>query len=180
MKKSIKIIALLLVVSLCFLGCSATKKVKQESSVFLKETSQKDSIQNVVITREIADSLITPIVQSNSGNVAVDSLVNAKVAEILSKLNTTKHSGDNSYTLFYDTLKKQLELYVKIAQSKNENTAVSNKGQKIIIKEQKIPVLIEKPLAKWQKILMGLGGLLLVGVLFKVMFFVSKKTSIWA
>lgn len=180
MKKSIRIIVLLLVFSLCFLGCSTTKKAKQESSVLLKERIQKDSIKNMVITREISDSVITPIVQSNSGDMAFDSLVNAKVAEILSKLNTTKHSGDNSYTLFYDTLKKQLELYVKIAQSKNQNIEVSNKEQKVIVKVQKIPVVTQKPLAKWKKILMGLGGLLLVGVLLKIFVFVSKKTSIWA
>lgn len=68
------------------------------------EIQKRDSIKNTAINRAIDDKLITPIVQSQTGNAIFDSLVNDKIDEILSKLNTSKNSGDNGYTLIYDKL----------------------------------------------------------------------------
>jgi len=119
-------------------------------------------------------------VQSNTGNAVFDSLVNAKVDEILSKLNTSKDSGDNSYKLIYDKLTKQLEFYSKIAQTKNENTDVKSEKAKTIIQVKKIPVVVEKPLSKLEKFFIGLGILVIVFIGFKVFGFIKKKTSLWA
>ena len=106
-------------------------------------------------------------------------MVNAKVDEILSKLNTAKNSGDNSYKLIYDKLKKQLEFYIKIAQTKNQNTQVNHQKDNTIIQIKKVPVIVEKELTKLQKFLMGLGVLSLLFVGVKAFIFVKRKTSLW-
>ena len=179
MKKSIHYIALFIISSMVFTSCSSAKKLEQENTLLKNEIHKRDSIKNTVINKAVDDKLITPIVQSQTGNVVFDSLVNAKVDEILSKLNTAKNSGDNSYKLIYDKLKKQLEFYAQIAQTKNENIAVKDEKVKTIIQVKKIPVVIEKPLSKLEKFLIGLGILTLFYIGFKIVALISKKTSVW-
>lgn len=178
MKKSIQL--LILIFCILLTSCSSTKKLKEENTLLKSEIQKRDSIKNTVINQAIDDKLITPIVQSQTGNSVFDSLVNAKVDEILSKLNTSKNSGDNGYKLIYDKLKKQLEFYAQIAQTQNENSAVKNEKVKTIIQVKKIPVVIEKPLSKLEKILMGLGILALLYIGFKIIALIRKKTSVWA
>ncbi|MCL9806802.1 hypothetical protein NAT51_14805 [Flavobacterium amniphilum] len=179
MKKSITYLVLLTAFFGLLAGCSSARKLKQENTIVKNEVQKNDSIKNTVINQAIDDKLITPIVQSKTGNAVFDSLVNAKVDEILSKLNTSKNSGDNSYKLIYDRLTKQLEFYAKIAQTKNENTAVKNEKAKTIIQVKKIPVVVEKPLSKLEKFFIGLGILAVVYIGFKVIGFIRKKTSVW-
>ena len=178
MKKSIQL--LILISCILITGCSSTKKIKEENTLLKSEIQKRDSIKNTVINQAIDDKLITPIVQSQTGNVVFDSLVNAKVDEILSKLNTSKNSGDNGYKLIYDKLKKQLEFYAQIAQTQNENTAVKNEKVKAIIQVKKIPVVVEKPLSKLEKFLIGLGILALLYIGFKIIALIRKKASVWA
>ena len=119
--KFLTISLLLILLSFVFIGCSSAKKYKEENTLLKTQIQKRDSIKSVIINRAIDDKLITPVAQSSTGNRELDSLVNAKVDEILSKLNTSKDSGDNSYKLIYDKLAKQLEFYSKMAQTKNEN-----------------------------------------------------------
>ena len=170
---------LLVLLSLVFIGCSSAKKYKQENTLLKNEIQKRDSLKSVIINQAIDDKLITPVVQSSTGNHVLDSLVNAKVDEILSKLNTSKNSGDNSYKLNYDKLAKQLEFYSKMAQTKNENTDTKTSSAKTIIKIKKIPVVIEKPLSKLEKFLMVLGIVTLLFLGYKTVVFVRNKTSLW-
>ena len=179
MKKSITYLVLLISFFGLLAGCSSAKKIKEENTIIKNEVQKKDSIKSVVVNQAIDDKLITPIAQSRTGNAVFDSLVNAKVDEILSKLNTSKNSGDNGYKLIYDKLKKQLEFYARIAQTKNENTAVKNEKARTIIQVKKIPVVVEKPLSKLEKFFIGLGILAGVYIGFKVIGFIRKKTSVW-
>lgn len=180
MRKSIQYLIVFAVSFFLLTGCSSAKKIKQENVLIKTELQKKDSIIKAVINQAIDDKMIAPIVQSQTGNAVFDSLVNTKVDEILSKLNTSKNSGDNSYQLFYDKLKKQLEFYAKIAQTKNESTSVKSENARIIIKKEKVPVMVEKPLSKLEKFLIGLGILALLYITIKAVFFIRKKTSVWA
>ena len=180
MKKLIQYLILLIASSTLLISCSSAKKIKEENTLLKSEIQKRDSIKNTIINKAIDDKLITPIAQSQTGNAVFDSLVNAKVDEILSKLNTSKNSGDNGYKLIYDKLKKQLEFYAKIAQTKNENTKVKDEKAKTIIQVKKIPVIVEKPLSKLEKFFIGLGILAVVFIGFKVFGFIRKKTSVWA
>ena len=178
MKKTITkyftISLLLVLLSLVFNGCSSAKKYKQENTLLKSEIQKRDSLKSVIINQAIDDKLITPVVQSSTGNSVLDSLVNAKVDEILSKLNTSKNSGDNSYKLIYDKLAKQLEFYSKMAQTKNENTATKTTNDKTIIQIKKIPIEITKPLTKLEKFLMGLGILSLLFLGYKSVVFIKN------
>lgn len=180
MRKSIQYIILFTLSLILLAGCSSAKRIKQETTLIENEIQKKDSTKSTVINQQIDDKLITPIVQSQTGNPVFDSLVNAKVDEILSKLNTSKNSGDNSYRLIYDKLKKQLEFYAKIAQTKNENTSAKSENARIIIKKEKIPVVVEKPLSKLEKFLIALGILTLLYTGIKAVLFIRKKVSVWA
>lgn len=180
MKKSIQYLILFFTISLLLVSCSSAKKYKEENTLLKSEIQKRDSIKNTVISKAIDDKLITPIVQSETGNAVFDSLVNAKVDEILSKLNTSKNSGDNGYKLIYDKLKKQLEFYAQIAQTKNEDTKVKDEKVKTIIQVKKIPIVIVKPLSKLEKFFIGLGILAIVFIGFKVFGFIRKKISLWA
>ncbi|MGH2667134.1 hypothetical protein [Flavobacterium sp.] len=180
MRKSIQYFILFIICSVVFTGCSSAKKIKEENTLLKSEIQKRDSIKSTVINQAIDDKLITPIAQSNTGNTVFDSLVNAKVDEILLKLNTSKNSGDNSYKLIYDKLRKQLEFYSKIAQTQNQNTDVKSEKAKTIIQVKKIPVVVKKPLSKLEKILMGFGILAILFIGFKIVGFIRKKTSVWA
>lgn len=179
MRKPIQYVILFISSCILFTGCSSAKKMKQENTLLKTEIQKRDSIKSTMVNQAINDKLITPIAQSNTGNAVFDSLVNAKVDEILSKLNTSKNSGDNSYKLIYDKLTKQLEFYAQIAQTKNENTAVKEKKTKTIIQVKKIPVLVKKPLSKLEKFFIGLGILAIIYIGFKVVEFIRRKTSVW-
>ena len=170
---------LLVLLSLVFIGCCPTRKYKQENTLLKSEIQKRDSLKSVIINQAIDDKLITPVVQSSTGNPVLDSLVNAKVDEILSKLNTSKNSGDNSYKLIYDKLAKQLEFYSKMAQTKNENTDTRTINEKTVIQIKKIPIEIEKPLSKLQKFLMVLGIVTLLFIGFKIVVLIRNKTSLW-
>ena len=176
----LKLYAVLLLVLLVLSSCGASKKIKSEEKLLQSTTQKKDSIISTIINQEIEDKLITPVVQSETGNVEFDSLVNKKVDEILQKLSSQKTSGDNSYSLEYDALKKQLEFYAQIAQTKNENNTVKKEKIKTIIQVKKIPVVVKKPLSKLEKFLMGLGILALLYIGFKIVSIIRKKTTVWA
>lgn len=158
-------------------SCSSVKKLQSENTTVKTEIQKNDSVKAVVVSKEIKDQLITPVVQSNSGNRVLDSLVNAKVDEILSKLNTQKLSGDNSYSLYYDKLTKQLEFYAKLAQSKNENTSVNKITKHTSV--QKVPVLVKRPLTKFEKFLIGIGILTLLFLCIRGFMFIRKKVMLW-
>ena len=180
MKKTIIKLLILTLLSLVFISCSSAKKQKQENTILKSEIQKRDSLKSVIINQAIDDKLITPVVQSSTGNRKLDSLVNAKVDEILSKLNTSKDSGDNSYKLIYDKLAKQLEFYSKMAQTKNENTVTKATNDKAVIQIKKIPVEIEKPLSKMEKFLMLLGILTLLFLGYKTVVLIKNKTSLWS
>jgi hypothetical protein len=180
MKTAFTKFLLLALFSLVFISCSSAKKYKEENTLLKSQIQKRDSLRSVIINQAIDDKFITPVVQSNTGNRELDSLVNAKVDEILSKLNTSKNSGDNSYKLIYDKLAKQLEFYSKMAQTKNENTAIKTSNDKTIIQIKKIPIEIKKPLSKLEKFLIGLGILTLLFLGYKAVVFIKNKTSLWS
>lgn len=123
-------------------GCG-TKKVVTNSIV--KDNSlisKNDSIRIVERNKKIVDSLRQKITQSNTGDKAFDDAVNKAVSDILSKLNTSKSSGDNSYSLYYDDKLKELIASMNIGATENTKI-INNKAihTKEIIKDTKeIPV----------------------------------------
>lgn len=180
MKIIIQIIILFFIISLVVTSCSSAKKLTKEYTLIENEIQRSDSIKNTVVNNEINDKLITPVAHSQTGNASLDSLVNAKVDEILSKLNTSKKSGDNSYRLIYDKLKKQLEFNARIAKTQNDKLAVQNNNSSLIFRDRKVPVEVIKPLSKIEKVFIILGVLALIYIGFRIVLFLRKTSGSWA
>ena len=179
MNKIFQIIILFFIFSLVNISCSSAKKLTKEDTLIENEINRNDSIKNTVVNKEINDKLITSVIQSQTGNASLDSLVNAKIDEILSKLNTSKNSGDNSYNLIYDKIKRQLEFNAKIAQTQDEKLAVHNNSSRLVFRDRKIPIEVIKPLSKIEKALLILGVLALIYIGFRIVLFLSKTSSSW-
>lgn len=119
MRKSI----LSLLIIIFFSSCLGSKKIVENSSI--KKTTEKSEIKkdssNVVEkNKSISDKLDLVVANSKTADAEFNKKVDAKVDEILAKLNTTKTSGDNSYKLYYNLLKRQVEFEAKIGETKNE------------------------------------------------------------
>lgn len=179
MKKTVSIIILFFIISVVVTSCSSAKKITKEDTLIENVIKRSDSVRNKVVNQEINDQLITSVSQSQTGNASLDRLVNAKVDEILSKLNTSKNSGDNSYRLIYDKIKKQLEFNAKIAQTQSEELAFKNNNSRLIFRDRKIPVEVIKPLSKIEKALLVLGVMALIYIGFRVVLFLRKTSSSW-
>lgn len=123
MKKVLPIIVLLI-----FTSCLGTKKViNKEHS--LKQTekvsSKNDSISKTKteINKEIKDKLIIDVGDSGSDDC------NDKIDEILSKLNTSKSSGGNSYKSRYDKETRQLLVDFIVSQTESKQITTDTNSE---------------------------------------------------
>ena len=121
MKKTI--LTFLLALTLC--SCRSVKtltKANKQTTTTAKTEFKKDSINTTVINKSIDDALTIPVTKSNTNNKLKDSIINAKVDEILSKLNTSKKSGNNSYKLYYNLEERFVKLQASIGETKDRST----------------------------------------------------------
>jgi hypothetical protein len=125
----IRLVIYILVTATLF-GCLGSKKVSEKSveKTTVETTAiKKDSTALTVVNKPIADKVSLPVPLAKSTDSSFDSAVNDKVDQILSKLNTTKSSGDNSYTLYYDLLSRQLNFEAAIGETVNQSTTSDSK-----------------------------------------------------
>lgn len=112
-------------------SCGVLKKIKKETvktNIKIGSYSKRfDSIYKTEISKSIDDYFVIPITKSNTSNSNIDSIVDAKVDEILSKLNFNKRSGDNQYQFMYNKLKR--ELNTKISIGKTQNTSLNKRTE---------------------------------------------------
>lgn len=136
-----------LIILILFSSCLGTKKVIENTSSkksIEKSEVKKDSSKVVEKNKSISDKLDLTVPSSKTDDKDFNKKVDAKVDEILAKLNTTKTSGDNSYKLYYNLLKRQVEFEAKIGETKNETTATNNEEKKETSTEEKIDSYISK------------------------------------
>ena len=76
------------------------------------------SHDTLIITRTlpIHDTLYIPIAPPHTGNNQCDTLCQQQLQQLLERLNTTKHSGQNNYGIYYDKYRQQLILYQNLQQ----------------------------------------------------------------
>lgn len=111
------------------IGCSSIKKTIDKSTITKKtNTSEitKDSTNVVEISEEIKDQITTVIPKTNTSDKVFNKKVDQEVDRVLSKLNTKKVSGSNSYVSKYDEETRQLEVDFIVAQSENKLTNTNN------------------------------------------------------
>lgn len=130
MKTKVLLFCLTLILS----SCIGSKKVTETTHTKEKEKTSKienDSIRKEQVSKEIKDKATIPVVKSQTNDKYVDSLVDAKVSETLSKLNFSKSSGSNGYSLSYNQLKDLIEVGITVGETKDVNEKVtSNKEEK--------------------------------------------------
>lgn len=130
-----------------FTSCMGSKKVI-ENNTSKKETEKfevkKDSSNIVEKNKSISDKLDLAVSKSKTNDADFNKKVDAKVDEILAKLNTTKTSGDNSYKLYYNLLKRQVEFEAKIGETQNETKETNTKETSEKTLEEKTDEYISK------------------------------------
>ncbi|WP_028890877.1 hypothetical protein [Tenacibaculum sp. 47A_GOM-205m] len=135
-----KRITLVLVV-LLFTSCLGSKKIAENSTI-KKQTEikevKKDSSNVIEKNGAIQDKVITPV--ASTGNEETDK----KIDEILSKLNTTKKSGSNSYRQYYDTETRQLITDFLVAQTLSQKTVTNNESTSETTLEEQINSYVYK------------------------------------
>lgn len=127
-----KRIFLICLTSLLF-SCAGTHKVTEKTSTTnSKENTEivKDSTLNSEINKKIDDAVNLIVTRSNTSDAEFNKAVDRAVDDILSKLNMTKQSGDNSYSLMYDKVKRELLLQMQVGETKSTSQTV-NKSEKI-------------------------------------------------
>lgn len=185
MKKSILHLCTMLLIllgsSLFFTSCK-TQQIPTEPIVINHEKETSTS-ENETINNAINDKTIIPVIESKSNNKAFDSLVNAKVDEILNKLNYQKQSGNNSLEVKYNALLKQLEIISKMGQTSNKDKSTNAKEIIEVPVIKKVPYPVIQPLTKLQKLLIALGvgfaGFYTIKYGIRLVSFIKGK-GIWA
>jgi len=129
----------IILLTLMLTSCLGTKRVVQKElnkSISEKIEVKKDSTNIIEKNKAIKDivQLLVPKTKSNDSDF--NKQVDKKVDETLSKLNTRKTSGDNSYKLHYNLLKRQLEFEAKVGETKNEKIATNTAKEKDTQKEE--------------------------------------------
>lgn len=138
-------------------SCGSKKIVNQTSEKEKTTFTKSDSTKLVERNKAIVDSLKLKIAQSATGDKKFDDAVNRAVNEILNKLNTSKSSGDNSYSLTYDEALQELRAVMNIGATENlkviNNATVHTK--EVILNTKEIPV---KFIPQWVLVASIFGG----------------------
>ncbi len=162
----------LLIIAIVFtlLSCGTKKIIEQKTTV--EKELKKDSTFVSITSTEIKDSLRVKVSSSETGNKNIDSIVNAEIDKILSKIDTNKASGSNELSFSYDKLAKVLIAYGKVAESKNQETKTNIFDKNHSTKVVEVPV---KYIPKWVECLAYFGAFSLSYLLFLVVRWFYKQ-----
>lgn len=172
-----KLLTILFAIStgVLLIGCRSSQPiVTSQQEQIKKEVLTVTSTKELKKTEAIIDSLKILIGEIKTAKPECDSITQAKISELLSRLNNHKSSGNNSFGSYYDKLKNELVIYANIAATQNER--ISDLQSKLISESQKSKEIKPiKYIPKEVKILAFLGLLLLLYLLFKIL----KPVLIW-
>ncbi len=98
--------------SLMNLGSKKVTETNKETSLIEKTEIKKDSFKTEIVSKRIDDAITIEVPVS-------DPEIDAKIDEILSKLNMSKSSGDNSYRFYYDSKLRELRAEFEIGETKD-------------------------------------------------------------
>jgi len=138
----------ILILLISFSSCTAFKKVVKEkehiSTTSIQSKSVVDSIVSVWNNRGIEDQFIFKIPRSNTSDKTKDSILDARLDEILAKINFKKRSGSNSYKMRYNPKKREIETNVSVGATKDSISKVAKLDDKVIQETDSIKSYIKK------------------------------------
>ena len=146
--KIMKQIIYILIILISFSSCTAFKKVIKEKE-HISKTSEKsksvvDSIVSVWNNRGIDDQFTFKVPRSNTADKTKDSILDARLDEILAKINFKKRSGSNSYKMRYNPKKREIETNVTVGATKDSINKVTKSDDKVTEKTTSIKSYIKK------------------------------------
>lgn len=156
-------------------GCKSSQPVAfSQNETLKKEASSKIINKETIRNQTLIDSLKILIGQVKTAKPECDSIAQEQIQHLLSRINTRKTSGDNSFGAYYDKLKNELVIHANIAATQNEKiTALESK---LISETQKSketkPV---KYIPKQVKIFAFFGFLAIFYLLYKIL----KPIILW-
>lgn len=164
---------------LLFAQCSTIAPLLEQKTSVEKTVINRDSITKTIINNAINDRLTVPVIASKTNDANFDFLVNSKIDEILSKLNTSKSSGDNGYNFYYDLLNRQLQLETKIGQTKSEQNKTTKDTDQTKSELNIKPVIVNKPYNLAEKMIFSLGLFAFVYFGFRLFLFIKSKSPLF-
>lgn len=133
-----------------FTSCLGSKKITESS---VKESSKieekKDSTSVVKVNEAIDDQITTSIADSG------DKVLDAKIDEILSKINTSKSSGSNNYKFYYDKQLRELRAEIEIGKTKSQNTNIVDTKKSETSFESELDKYIKRTVVPWWLYIVG-------------------------
>lgn len=161
--KFLQVIILILFLSafMTLVSCGSGKPIQNTHTIERIIEQKTDSIKTTEVSKAILDSLIIKVAKVKTSKPECDSITQATLDQVLRQLNTYKKSGDNETGVQYDEKLNRLVLWLKQAESKNQNSATS-KSVNDKAKEVLPPVIVKvKFIPFWVKILAWIGGITL-------------------
>ena len=168
-----------LLFSILFVQCSTIAPLLEQKTSVEKTVVNRDSITKTIVNNAINDRLTLPVIASKTNDANFDFLVNSKIDEILSKLNTSKSSGDNGYNFYYDLLNRQLQLETKIGQTTNEQNKTVKDAEKTKSDLSIKPIMVDKPYNLAEKIIFSLGLFAFIYFGFRLFLFIKSKSPLF-
>ncbi|WP_394760071.1 hypothetical protein [Flavobacterium sp.] len=150
-------------ISILFIGLSIAVvgcKAKPIISTNTKETEKTIEIIKEKTTDNnlaVIDSLKILIHNVKTSKPECDSITNAKIDELLLQINSKKTSGDNSFGVYYDKLRKELIAYTKLGATTTEVTSNHNYKTEVL-KEVSVKEIPVRYVPKWIQILAYIGA----------------------
>lgn len=105
-------------------SCLGTKSVSEKTAdtkSVEKTKIKNDSVSSETVNKGINDQIIVEVPVS-------DPAIDAKINEVLRKLNTQKSSGDNSYKLYFDEELRQIRAEFEVAETRNKEVATNSQA----------------------------------------------------
>ncbi|CAL2104627.1 conserved exported hypothetical protein [Tenacibaculum sp. 190130A14a] len=145
--KPINLLIAAVLVCLVFMACASSKHRLVETTMHKKDSvhQQSRSVVSTEIHKAIDDAIFLPI---TTGDSLVDSVIHQK----LWHFKTFKKSGQNSYTIRYNTTAKGFDITSKIAGTENSLVQKSDSIQKVTKQQAKkveIQTIIKYRIPKW-------------------------------
>ena len=120
---------ILFLILIIFNGCLGTKKIFENN----KSTKEKEKIEKTKDStsvkeksKAIKDDFNIPVKKVETDDKKFDEAVNKEVDNILSRVNTSKKSGNNSYSVYYDKKRRKIRVNVEIGETVNSNTTTNS------------------------------------------------------
>ena len=145
-----------LAIAILLFGC-ASKPIESTHTIERIIEHKTDSMRSTEVNKAILDSLIIQVGKVATAKPECDSITQATLDQVLRQLNSRKKSGDNEAGIYYDQFLRKIVAYLKVAETKNENTA-TKKTDKDIGKEKEIVKVPVKYIPWWVKYLAYLGA----------------------